>query len=59
STLDAGGRRTASPNRIHLDRLDPARLEAEGVAAGLAPQPRRRIAATEDHVGSSVVMLRG
>ena len=59
TTLDGDGHRTASPNLIHLDRVDPRRLEAEARAVGLAPQPARTIAATDDHVGSSVVMLRG
>jgi SAM-dependent methyltransferase len=58
-TLDGQGRRTASANLIHLDRLDPRMLEAEAAAAGLRAEPLRRIAATDDHVGSSVVMLRG
>ncbi len=43
---------------IQLDRLSAAQLEREGVKAGLAPAPPRLIAATEDHVGSTVVMLR-
>ena len=34
-------------------------LAAEGAAAGLRPQPSRRIPATLDHVGSEVVILRG
>jgi SAM-dependent methyltransferase len=59
TTLDATGRRTASPNLIHLDRVDACRLEAEARAAGLAPLPARTIAPTDDHVGSTVVMLRG
>jgi SAM-dependent methyltransferase len=59
TTLDGHGRRTASPNLIHLDRLDPWLIEAEARAAGLSPRPARTIAATDDHVASSVVMLRG
>ena len=58
-TLDGEGRRTASPNLIHLDRLAPRVLEDEAAGAGLRPEPRARIGATEDHVGSTVVMLRG
>ncbi len=58
-TLDGAGRRTAAPNLIHLDRLDPAQLEAEAAVAGLRPERMRSIGATDDHVGSSVVMLRG
>jgi SAM-dependent methyltransferase len=41
-----------------LDRLSPARLRREGVRAGLRPEPSREVAATEDHLGSAVVMLR-
>jgi SAM-dependent methyltransferase len=59
TTLDGTGRRTASPNLIHLDRVDPWLVDAEARAAGFSPLPARTIAATDDHVGSSVVMLRG
>jgi SAM-dependent methyltransferase len=59
TTLDGQGRRTASPNLIHLDRVEAWLLEAEARAAGLSSRPARAIAATDDHVGSSVVMLRG
>jgi hypothetical protein len=59
TTLDGTGRRTASPNLIHLDRVDHALVDAEGRAAGLTPQPPRAIGATAEHVGSSVAMLRG
>ena len=58
-TLDCHGHRTASPNLIHLDRVDPGLIEAEGRAAGLSPQPAHAIGPTDDHVGSSVAMLRG
>ncbi len=42
-----------------LDLLDADTLAAEGVAAGLRDAGRRSIEATEDHVGSEVVVLRG
>jgi SAM-dependent methyltransferase len=58
-TLDRHGQRTASPNLIHMDRVDSWLIEAEGRAAGLSPQPARAIGPTDDHVGSSVAMLRG
>jgi hypothetical protein len=58
-TLAPDGRRTASDNVIHLDRVERAVMEAEAVAAGLAPISPRWIAETEEHVGSIVVMLRG
>jgi SAM-dependent methyltransferase len=51
-TLDAIG------DVVELDRLDRATLEAEGAAAGFRVEPGRRIAATAEHVGSEVVMLR-
>ena len=43
---------------VELDRVTPAQLEREARAAGLSPQPTRTIAPTEDHVGSTVVILR-
>lgn len=42
-----------------LARLSAAALEAEGEAAGLRTEPRREIPATDVHVGSAVVVLRG
>ena len=44
---------------IELAHLGVAELEAEGRAAGFAPEPARRIEATGEHVGSGVVVLRG
>jgi SAM-dependent methyltransferase len=43
---------------IELDRLSVATLAAEGAAAGLHVEPSVEIAATNEHVGSWVVMLR-
>lgn len=40
-----------------LDLVSPAELEREAVTAGLRPEPAREVAATEEHVGSTVVML--
>ncbi|MBA3808969.1 MAG: class I SAM-dependent methyltransferase [Solirubrobacterales bacterium] len=45
-------------NVIELDHLSAARLHREGSAAGLQPAGTRTIAATEEHVGSLVVMFR-
>jgi SAM-dependent methyltransferase len=53
------GRLSAESDRIHLDRLDAEQLEREAAAAGLHPAGRTRIPATEEHVGTEVVMLRG
>jgi SAM-dependent methyltransferase len=57
--LTADGRRTASEDILHLDRIGVAGVEAEGRAAGLQPLPARIVPATEEHVGTSVVLLRG
>jgi len=54
----ADGGRCAAADVIHLDRVAAATLETEGRAAGLAPSAPRVIEQTEDHVGSTVVMLR-
>jgi SAM-dependent methyltransferase len=43
---------------VELDRLSPALLLREGLAAGFSAAGERSIAPTEDHVGSAVVMLR-
>ncbi len=48
----------AERNVIELDTVSVAALLHEGAAAGLEPQPTRELAATDEHVGSSVVMLR-
>jgi SAM-dependent methyltransferase len=56
--VDAAGNRTVSDDVIVLDDLDPATLEAEAEACGLRAERRRRIPATDDYVGSTVVMLR-
>jgi SAM-dependent methyltransferase len=53
------GRVRAARDIVHLDRLDAATFEAEAAAHGLRTLPRREIPATEDHVGSTVVVLRG
>jgi SAM-dependent methyltransferase len=41
-----------------LASLSPEGLEAEAAAAGLQPDARHEIAATDDHVGSTVVVCR-
>jgi SAM-dependent methyltransferase len=58
-TVDRAGRRTESDDVIVLDEVDATTLEAEGAAHGLRAEPARRIPATDDYVGSTVVMLRG
>ena len=58
-TILPDGTRTVEQNRILLDRLTPETLEAEGAAAGLHPLPRRHIPPTDEHIGSTVVLLGG
>jgi hypothetical protein len=55
---DAGVELSAEHDVIELDRMSAAQLEREGIAAGLRPEPAREVRSTEDHVGSTVVMLR-
>jgi SAM-dependent methyltransferase len=57
--LTADGRRSASDDILHLDRVTIAEVEAEGRAAGLTALPPRIVPQSEEHVGTSVVMLRG
>jgi SAM-dependent methyltransferase len=44
---------------IRLDRVTSEELTAEGEELGLTPLPARRIPATDEYVGSTVVVLRG
>jgi SAM-dependent methyltransferase len=53
------GRRTSEHNVIELDRLSAGALEHEGRAAQLRPAGRLQILATDDYVGSTVVMFDG
>ncbi len=52
------GQVTEEDDVIELVNLTVERLEAEGRAAGLDPEPPRSIPATDEHVGSEVVLLR-
>jgi SAM-dependent methyltransferase len=47
-----------APDAIALDRVSRRRLEREARAAGLRAEAPREVAATADHVASTVVMLR-
>jgi SAM-dependent methyltransferase len=58
-TIAPGGERTIEPDAITLAECTVAGLHAEGEAAGLEPAGARHVAATADHVGSEVVVLRG
>jgi SAM-dependent methyltransferase len=50
--------RTTEPDAIVLAHLTVEMLEADGRAAGLHAEPARQVPATDDHVGSEVVVLR-
>jgi SAM-dependent methyltransferase len=58
-TLSPTGERAATEDLVVLADLTAAELESEGAAAGLEPLPARDIEPTDDHVGSTVVLLRG
>jgi SAM-dependent methyltransferase len=57
-TIAVAGQRSVTENVIHLDHLTPEQLEREALAVGLSPAGRTAVAATQDYVGSTVVMLR-
>jgi SAM-dependent methyltransferase len=57
-TMAPDGRITEEDDVIELTTLTVETLEAEGRAAGLTPEPTRSIPATDEHVGSEVVLLR-
>ncbi len=51
------GARTEATDLVRLDDLEAAQLEREASTQGLRVLPRRRVPATEEHVGSEVVLL--
>ncbi|MGH2901857.1 MAG: class I SAM-dependent methyltransferase [Solirubrobacteraceae bacterium] len=57
--VTADGRRSASDDVLHLDRVALDEVEREGRDAGLLPLPGRIVDATAEHVGTIVVLLRG
>jgi SAM-dependent methyltransferase len=57
-TVMADGTRTVERHVVSLDRLTPATLERDALAAGLTPAGRATIADTSDYAGSEVVMVR-
>jgi SAM-dependent methyltransferase len=57
-TIAPGGARTSAEDVTVLARVTADGLLAEGATAGLRPEPTRHIEATDDHVGSEVVILR-
>jgi SAM-dependent methyltransferase len=58
-TVEPNGERTVERNVVHLDLLDPAQLIGEAAEHDLRAERTRRIAATDEHVASQVVLLRG
>jgi SAM-dependent methyltransferase len=57
-TVDRSGQRTATGDVIHLDRVTAAQVADEGEAQGFQALAMRSIPATDEYVGSSVVVLR-
>jgi SAM-dependent methyltransferase len=57
--VDPKGERTVTEDRIVLDALTAETLEAECADAGLTVEPGRYVPATEEYVGSAVVVARG
>jgi SAM-dependent methyltransferase len=55
--LPSVGEPGVEANAVRLADLTAAALEAEGVAVGLQVAKRRRVPETDEHVGSSVVVL--
>lgn len=58
-TVDPGGERRVSHDRVALDRLSIDELHREGAKLGLRALDPQPIPATAEHVGSQVVMLGG
>jgi SAM-dependent methyltransferase len=56
--VSPGGDLEESFSRTRLELVSPARLEHDARRAGLAPDRRRHVPATDDHVGTTVVVLR-
>jgi SAM-dependent methyltransferase len=56
-TVSPDGELSEEENEIRLRTLAADVLEGEGLVAGLKPLPRRRIAPTDLHVGSTVVVF--
>jgi SAM-dependent methyltransferase len=58
-SVTVAGVRSETLDRIHLDRVSVAELEAEASDCGLRPVRRATIPPTLDYVGSEVVILDG
>jgi SAM-dependent methyltransferase len=57
-TVDRAGARTVEGDVIHLDRVTAAQVAEEAEALGFEALAMRPIPATDEYVGSSVVLLR-
>ncbi len=57
--LAPGGHRSSEDDVIVLRTIDAQRLADEAAAHGLTAEEPLVIPATDEHVGSTVVMLRG
>jgi SAM-dependent methyltransferase len=57
-TVSPAGELRRQPDEVSLRVLSADRLELEAEGAGLRPAGRRRVAITDAHVGSTVVLLR-
>jgi hypothetical protein len=58
-TVTPDGDLSEEPDEVELQLLTAEELEREASEVGLLPIGRRRIPATESHVGSTVVLLGG
>jgi SAM-dependent methyltransferase len=56
--ISTSGARSVAQDVIRLDRLSGDELESEARAVGLEPAGRAVVAATDDYVGSEVVLVR-
>lgn len=56
--VTASGERSEADDVIHLDKVDAAAVAVEARGAGLWPRASRVIAPTDEHVGTTVVLLR-
>ncbi|HEX6116741.1 MAG TPA: class I SAM-dependent methyltransferase [Solirubrobacterales bacterium] len=57
--VSPAGQLSEAEDVVRLHELAPGQLERQGEAAGLRPRERRRIAPTDDHLGSVVVVFEG
>jgi SAM-dependent methyltransferase len=57
--VTAAGERSEADDVIHLDKIAADGVEVEALGAGLWPRAARVIRPTDEHVGTTVVLLRG